>query len=153
MKWGMALRLLLLSVFLLQSLTGCSRDDPEAELMSAEQELVAALEAREAGRALALLHPDFIAHSPEQNRDWAKGMMRAMFIRHQKISILVLTSKRHIYPESPDRAISEGEIALVGAENILPESVNRIQVRLGWVRMDGDWKLLNITWSGQGRGL
>lgn len=154
MKWGAALRLLTLLIFVLQSLTGCRANDPEAALKSAEQALIAALEARDASRALEMLHPDFIARAPEQDRNWAKGAMRLMFVRHQKISIMVLTSARRIYPETPDRAMSEGEIALVGAENLLPESLDRIQVRLGWIKMDGEWKLLKLDWTdGVGRGL
>ncbi|MCL2022540.1 MAG: hypothetical protein FWG81_10890 [Betaproteobacteria bacterium] len=117
--------------------------------MAAEKELIVALEARDAGRALDLLHPDFVAGS--HDRDWARRTMLLLFNRHQKIGVMVLASKRHIHANAPERATSEGEIALIGADNILPDAANRLQVRLGWIMTDGQWKLLNLEWSdGQG---
>ncbi|MCL2075484.1 MAG: nuclear transport factor 2 family protein [Betaproteobacteria bacterium] len=146
------MHLWLLCAIVLQGLAGCGRDDPEAALVSAERELVAAIEAKDAGRALDLLHPDFVVGS--HDRDWARRTMLLMFNRHKKVGVMVLSSKRHIHTSVPDRATSEGEIALIGAENILPDAADRFQVRLGWVMVDGQWKLLNLEWfDGRGRGL
>jgi ketosteroid isomerase-like protein len=150
MESGTALRWLFLCILLFQVLAGCGKSDPEDALLSSEKELIAALEARDTKRALDLLHPDFVARAPDHDRDWARRMMTVMFNRHQKISVMALTSKRHIHPNAPDRATGEGEIAVVGADNILPEAANRFQVRLGWVRVGKQWKLLSLDWSGEG---
>jgi len=136
---------LLLLFFLLG---GCGRNDPEAALQATEKELIAALEARDVSRTLALFHPDFIGSAADYDRDWAKRTLLLLFTRHQKIGVVVFSSKRSIHPNAPERATSEGEIALIGADNILPDAANRYKVRLGWIMTDGKWKLLNLEWDG-----
>jgi hypothetical protein len=129
-------------------LSACSRDDPEAALNKATDTLEAALEARDSRRVLDLLHPDFAAQSPEEEgKAWAQRTMSLMFTRYRNVSVMVLGRTHHIDARLPDRATSEAEVALVGAEGLLPENARRYHVKLGWIREGDAWKLLRLEWK------
>jgi ketosteroid isomerase-like protein len=147
----LALRALCIFCFLsfaLCLLTACSRSDPQAALSEAADELQAALEAKDANRVLDLLHEDFAAQSPEEKgQEWARRTMTLAFTRYKNISIMVINQKNHINTQHPDRASSEAEVTLVGAEGLIPDSARRYHVQLGWIKVDEKWKLLRLEWK------
>jgi hypothetical protein len=57
---------------------------------------------------------------------------------------VVTNRANHINPRMPDRAISEGDVTLLGAENLLPGSATRYRVQLGWMREGKEWKLMHL---------
>jgi ketosteroid isomerase-like protein len=129
-------------------LSACSRSDPQAALNVAAGELQAALEARDANKALDLLHQDFVVESSVENgREWARKTMTLAFMRYKNVKIVALNQENRIDANLPDRAISTGDIALVGAEGMIPDNARRYRVQLGWIREGDQWKLLRLKWE------
>jgi hypothetical protein len=128
-------------------LGACGKDDPEAALDAAVTELQAALEAKAAGRVLDLLHPAFTARGADDGRDWAKRTMNLMFMRYRNISIVVPWRSNKLDPRVPDRAATEAEVTLLGAERLLPENVRHYRVRLAWGRDGTAWKVTRLEWD------
>jgi ketosteroid isomerase-like protein len=127
---------------------GCSRSDPQTALNAAVGEFQAALEARDADKALNLLHQDFVAEqSSENGREWAKKTMTLAFMRYKNVKIVVLNQDNRIDASLPDRAASTGNIALVGAEGVIPDDARHYRVQLGWIREGDQWKLLRLKWE------
>ncbi|MDR1889733.1 MAG: nuclear transport factor 2 family protein, partial [Zoogloeaceae bacterium] len=126
----------------------CSRTDPQAALNAAAGELQTALEARDVSKALDLLHQDFVTEQTTENgRDWAKRTMAMAFMRYRNVNIVVLKQTNRIDTNLPDRATSEGDITLIGAEGLIPDDARRYHVQLGWVKEGEKWKLLRLKWE------
>jgi hypothetical protein len=141
----MAFAILALSGLML--FAACSRSDPQAALDAAADELQAAVEAKSAGRVLDLLHPGFSARAPDEGREWAKSMMTMMFMRYKNVTIVVPYRDNRLDPRVGDRASTEAEVTLLGAEGLLPDKVSHYRVRLEWTLEDGKWKVTRMTWN------
>ncbi|MDR0770646.1 MAG: hypothetical protein LBE75_05560 [Burkholderiales bacterium] len=137
-------RLILLCVILL---VACGRSDPQAALEAAAKNLQAALENKDASAVMALLHPDFSAQRPEDDREWAKQMMTLMFLRYKNIRIIALTQNNRIDPQIASRAFTDAEIALTGAEGLIPDSARHYRAKLEWRLLDKQWKLIRLQWE------
>lgn len=129
-------------------LAACSRTSPQAALDAAAGELQTALEAKDSSKALDLLHEDFVSEqSAENGREWAQRTMTLAFLRYKNVNIVVLKQENHIDANLPDRATSVADIALIGAEGLIPDDARHYHIQLGWVK-DGDkWKLLRLKWE------
>ncbi|MDR2260641.1 MAG: hypothetical protein LBE06_06850 [Azoarcus sp.] len=125
----------------------CARDDPQAALDDAAGELQAALEAKAAERVLAVLHSGFGVPGADNGRDWARRTMTLMFMRHKNVTVAVLYRDNRRDPRVPDRAVTEAEVTLLGAENLLPERAAHYRVRLEWGLEAGAWKVTRLTWE------
>ncbi|GHT94925.1 hypothetical protein AGMMS49545_16990 [Betaproteobacteria bacterium] len=129
-------------------LTACSRPDPQAALNAAAGALQAALEAKDSRKALDLLHEDFVTEqSAENGREWAQRTMALAFLRYKNVNIMVLKQKTQIDANLPDRATSEAEIALIGAEGLIPDDARHYHIQLGWMKEGDQWKLLRLKWE------
>ena len=130
-------------------LAACARDDPRAALDAAAVEFQSALEAKATSRALALLHPDFTAPDIEDDgRKWAERTMTLMFMRYKNVTIAVPWRSNTLDAHIPDRAVTEAEATLLGAEGFLPENVRHYRVRLEWRReQGGGWKVARLEWK------
>ncbi|MCL2345661.1 MAG: hypothetical protein FWC58_07400 [Desulfobulbus sp.] len=128
-------------------LAACGRSDPQAALNTAARNLQTALENKDAGAVMALLHPDFTAQQPEDNREWAKRTMTLMFLRHKNIQIIALSQHSQIDPQVSSRAFTDAEVALTGAAGLIPDSAAHYRVRLEWSWLDQQWKLIRLQWE------
>ncbi|WP_152226866.1 hypothetical protein [Pseudomonas sp. SCB32] len=140
-------RKLFLSLFLLGFLlTGCGHDDPRVQLDAAVKQLQDSLEAKNSGAVMEQLHRDFRANG-EFDRNWARRTMTLMFLRHQQIRVIVLSSDNQLDPTYSSRGHTQAQIALTGADNLIPDSAGHYSVKLEWWR-DGDtWKLARLDWQ------
>ncbi|MDR0634578.1 MAG: hypothetical protein LBF91_06320 [Azoarcus sp.] len=138
-------RVSLFLVFFL--LAACAKDDPRAALDAAAGEFQAALEAKETGRVLDLLHPAFTVQGADDGRDWARRTMVSMFMRYKTVTIVVPWRRSELDSRVPDRAATEAEVTLLGAEGLLPESARHFRVRLEWGREGRAWKVTRLTWA------
>ena len=143
-QWRRFLVSLPLALFLLAA---CVKDDPLAALDAAAGELQAALETKETGRVLDLLHPAFTVQGADDGRDWARRTMAAMFLRYKKVTIIVPWRRSELDSRVPDRGATEAEVTLLGAEGLLPESARHLRVRLEWGREGRAWKVTRLTWT------
>ena len=125
---------------------GCGRDDPQAALEKAVQQLQENIEAKRTGDVLDQLHPQFIARQ-EFDRDWAKRTMTLLFMRHKNIQVLALSKDSRIDPTYRDKGRTDAQVALTGAEGLIPDSARHYSVKLEWWQEDGEWKLARLDWE------
>ncbi|MDR2244427.1 MAG: hypothetical protein LBE15_03335 [Burkholderiales bacterium] len=135
---------LLLCIFLIAA---CGRSDPQAALNAAVKNLQTSLEKKDTNAVMTLLHPDFSAQQPENNREWAKQTMTLMFLRYKNINVIALSQDSRIDSRIPSRAFTDANVALTGAEGLIPDRAQHYQVKLEWRLVDKDWKLIRLQWE------
>ncbi len=128
-------------------LVGCSKSDPQAKLDQAADELQAALEAKDTSRVLDMLHEHFTAQSPSNDKEWARRTMAAMFLSFKNIKIVAVNVQNRIDEKLPVRATSQGEVMVMGAEGLIPDSASRYRVEIEWREEGGEWKVIHIKWQ------
>ncbi|MDR1854177.1 MAG: hypothetical protein LBR05_04635 [Azoarcus sp.] len=142
-----ALRFVCLAV-LAPLFVACAKDDPQAALDAAASEFQAALEAKDKSRVLDLLHPNFTARDVDDDGvEWAKRTMTAAFLRYKNVTIVVPWRRNALDPNAPDRAATDAEATLVGADGMIPDDMRHYRVRLEWRRDKGDWKVARLEWE------
>jgi len=134
----------LLLIFAL--LAGCGRDDPQAALEAAVQQLQEHLQAKRRGAVLEQLHPQFAAQR-QHDRDWAKRSMSLLFLRHQNVRVIAFSKDSRIDPSYPEKGHTEARVALSGGAGLIPEQAAHYRVRLEWWRDAGEWKLARLNWE------
>lgn len=139
-------KLFLSLILLLVALTGCGREDPRVQLDAAVKQLQDNLEAKNSGAVMDQLHADFRANG-EFDRDWARRTMTLMFLRHQQVKVIVLSSDSQLDPTYSSRGRTQAQVALTGAENLIPDSAAHYSVKLEWWRDGDDWKLARLDWQ------
>ncbi len=127
-------------------LVGCGRDDPEAALQAAVESLQESIESKDTSRLMDLVHQEFSANQ-EADRDWARRTATFMFLRHRNVNVIALNSRSWIDPTYPDKGYSEAQVALTGAEALLPQRLGHYNARLEWWLADGKWQLARLNWD------
>ncbi|WXL26271.1 hypothetical protein WG219_01935 [Ectopseudomonas mendocina] len=128
-------------------LVGCGpKDDPLTALEAAVQQLQDNLEAKKTGDVLDQLHPQFSAQQ-NYDRDWAKRTMLMLFMRHKNVKVLALSKQSALDSTYRDRGHTEAQVALTGAEGLIPNSAGHYTVKLEWWLEDGEWKLARLNWD------
>jgi hypothetical protein len=128
------------------ALAGCGRDDPEAALQQAAEQLQATLENKQVGDLMELLHADFQAQR-QYDQEWARRTATLMFLRHRNVRVIALSQRSWVDPTYPDRGHTEAQVALTGAESLLPQQAGHYQVRLEWRQEQGEWQLARLEWN------
>lgn len=131
---------------LLMTLVGCGRDDPEAALQQAAEQLQATLENKQIGDLMELLHADFQAQR-QYDEEWARRTATLMFLRHRNVRVIALSQRSWVDPTYPDRGHTEAQVTLAGAESLLPQQAGHYQVRLEWRQEQGEWQLARLEWD------
>lgn len=140
-------RLVLSQLLVVLGLAGaCSRDDPQAALEAAVQQLQDSLEAKNAGAVMDLLDEKFRAQD-DLNREWAKRTMTLLFLRHANVKVVALSRTSRIDPNAPHVATTEAQVVLGGAQGLIPEQVAPYAVKLQWRRDGKHWKLFALEWQ------
>ncbi|GIZ10984.1 hypothetical protein [Pseudomonas sp. NCCP-436] len=140
----LALWPLLLTIALL--LGGCSRNDPQVALEAATQRLQENIEAKNTSAVMDQLHGEFLARQ-SLDREWARRTMTLLFLRHRNVRVIALSKSSWVDPVVSSRGHSEAQIALTGAEGLIPDSARHYAVRLEWWLEDGEWKLGRLDWE------
>lgn len=137
--------LVLVMPFLL--LTGCgAKDDPQASLEAAVQQLQDNLQAKDSGAVLEQLHPQFRAQQAFE-RDWARRTMALLFLRHKHVRVIALSKNSWIDPTYSEKGHTEAQVALTGAEGLIPDSARHYAVKLEWWREADEWQLARLRWE------
>ncbi|BAU77016.1 Hypothetical protein ppKF707_2022 [Metapseudomonas furukawaii] len=131
---------------LLAMLAGCGRDDPAAALDAAVQRLQDNLEAKKTAAVLEQLHPEFLARQ-QDDRDWARRTMTLLFLRHRNVAVLALSKASYLDPTYGEKGYTEAQVALTGAEGLIPDSARHYGVKLEWWWEGGEWKLARLDWK------
>ena len=127
-------------------LAGCGRDDPRTALESAAEALQGNIESRDTAALMAQLHPDFRANQ-RLDREWARRTAALMFLRHRNVKVLALSSDSWVDPGYRNRGHTEAQVALTGAQGLLPERAGHYRARLEWWLEDGEWLLARLDWD------
>lgn len=127
-------------------LVGCGREDSQAELEAAAKSLQDSLENKDNRELMSRIHPEFMANG-ELDGDWVKRTATLMFPRHRNVRVIALNHRSWIDSTYPDKGYSEAQVALTGAEGLLPQRVGHYNVQLEWWRTDGEWQLARLTWD------
>lgn len=135
-------------VGLLLVLAACSRSDPEQAVRAQVDALQQAIDARDAGAVEDLLAEDFIGNEGLDRRG-AKQLAAGVFLRHREIGARLGPVTVELRGEG--EAIARFSVlATGGSGGLLPEQGQVYQVQTGWRLQDGDWKLLNASWTPPG---
>lgn len=127
-------------------LAGCGRDDPQAALKAAAKALQEHIENKDTAGLLAQIHPDFRANR-NLDHEWVRRTTTLMFLRHRNVRVLALSSDSWIDPSYADKGHSEAQVALTGAQGLLPERAGHYNIRLEWWLEDGEWLLARLDWD------
>ncbi len=127
-------------------LVGCARDDPQAALVAAAKALQENIENKDSAALLAQIHPDFRANA-QYDREWVRRTATLMFLRHRNVQVLALSSDSWLDPSYAEKGYSEAQVALIGAQSLLPQSAGHYHVRLEWWLEDGEWLLARLAWE------
>ena len=128
-------------------MAGCgAKDDPQAALEAAVQRLQENLEAKKTGAVLEQLHPEFSAQQ-SFDRDWAKRTMTLLFLRHKNVQVIALSKTSWLDPTYGEKGHTEAQVALTGAEGLIPDSARHYSVKLEWWREGDEWKLARLAWE------
>ncbi len=127
-------------------ITGCSRSDPQVALEAAVQQLQDNLIAKRSSDVIDQLHPEFRAQQ-QSDREWAKRTMLGLFLRYQNVRVLALSKTSSIDPNVSSKGYTEAQVAVTGAEGLIPDSANAYSVKLEWWLEGDEWKLARIDWK------
>ncbi|MES2842975.1 MAG: hypothetical protein V4794_22090 [Pseudomonadota bacterium] len=133
-------------VALALTLSACGKDDPQAQLEAAVQQLQDNLEAKETGAVIDQLDAGFQAQTGF-DRDWARKTMTLMFLRYASVKVIALSRKSSIDPTAPQSGLTQAQVVVTGAQGLIPERAAPYEVRLEWRRISGVWKLSRLTWE------
>ncbi|MBN8263325.1 MAG: nuclear transport factor 2 family protein [Xanthomonadales bacterium] len=133
---------------LLLVVSACSRSDPEQAVRAQVDALQQAIDARDAGAVEDLLAEDFIGNEGMDRRG-AKQLAAGVFLRHREIGARFGPVTVELRGER--EAIARFSVLATGSSGgLLPEQGQVYQVQTGWRLQDGDWKLLNASWTPPG---
>ncbi len=140
------LRIALTTLLCAVLLAGCSKSDPQAELEAAVQRLQDNLESKRTSEVMEQLHPQFSANG-QYDRDWAKRTMVLMFLRHKQVRVLAISKSSEVDPTYSSKGHTRAEVALTGAEGLIPDSARHYSITLEWWREDDEWQLARLDWE------
>jgi hypothetical protein len=130
----------------LLTLGGCTRDSELQLLEKSVKQLQDNLEAKRIPAVLEQLHGDFRAQQ-DLDRQWAQRTMALLFLRHQQVRVIALSQRSQLDPTYPGRGQTRAEVALTGAEGLLPDSARHYRVTLEWWREGDHWQLARLDWE------
>ena len=136
----------LLLFSLLLALCGCRQEGPLERVQQNAAALQEALQKKDAGTVMDLLHDDCLAQD-QYRRDGAQRSMALYFLRHKKIGVSILNQESRLDSSYSDRAYSSAQVLLTGADNLLPDSARPYDLKLEWWLVDGDWQLARLAWE------
>lgn len=138
-----------IAVLLAIALGACGNDSPEQAVRQRIDALQAAIDARDAGDIQALLAEDFVGNDGIDKRG-AQQLAAAVFLRHRQVAAKVGPVSVELRGQA-DAVARFSVLATGGAGGLLPEQGQLYQVETGWRLVDGDWQLLNASWTPAGR--
>ncbi len=127
-------------------LSACGKDDPQARLEAAVQQLQDNLEAKDTSAVIDQLDTSFQAQDGF-DRDWARQTMTLMFLRYASVKVIAVTRKSSIDPTAPQSGLTQAQVLVTGAQGLIPERAAPYEVRLEWRYVSDDWKLTRLTWE------
>mgnify|MGYP006204184717 CR=1 FL=1 len=114
-------------------LAGCAKDDPQASLEAAVQQLQDHIEAKKKGAVMDMLHTRFRAQA-ELDREWADRTMTLLILRYPNVKVVAVTRRSQVDPATPLTGQTEAQVVLSGAQGLIPERVAPYAITMRWRR-------------------
>ena len=126
-------------------LAACAKDDPEQAVRQQVEAMQVAIDARDAGEVEDLLARDFVGNEG-MGRRAIRQLAAGGFLRHRGVAAKVgpVSVERR---GDTDAIARFSVLATGGSGGFLPESGQVYQVETGWRLVDGEWKLINASWT------
>lgn len=128
------------------SLLACHSQSPTDALDAAAQQLQDNLSNKRRAAVAEQLHQDF---SAEQGMDKkaAQQRMLLLFMRYKNINILMVNRSCQLDNSYHDRGHCSAQVAISGAQGLIPERADYYSVKSQW-QLDGkDWRLSKLSWD------
>jgi hypothetical protein len=127
-------------------LSSCGEDTPDEDrIQQAIDEIVKAVETNSLEIIEDYLHKDFSANG-EMDARQVKQLILAHKLRKQNIGINVLKNKTSLDEVYIDQAHSSLSVLMTGGGRLPNDGAYR-NVKLDWMKEDGDWKILRAEWK------
>lgn len=126
-------------------LSACAKDDPEQAVRLQVQAMQAAIDARNAGDVEDLLAQDFVGNDGMDRRA-IRRLAAGVFLRHKDVAAKLGPVSVELRGDR-DAIAHFSVLATGGSGGFFPESGQVYQVESGWRLVDGEWHLLNATWT------
>ncbi|MEN0107372.1 MAG: hypothetical protein AAGC84_13215 [Pseudomonas sp.] len=127
-------------------ISACTPSDPQAALEAAVQTLQDNLEAKRNSAVMEQLHPEFRAQQ-QYDSQWAQRTMLGLFLRYKNVRVTALSKTSTLDPTSSSKGYTEAQVAVTGAEGLIPDNANTYSVKLEWWLEGQEWKLARIDWK------
>ncbi len=137
-----ACTLLILSV----SLLACHSQSPAEALDAAAQLLQDNLSNKRSSAVAEQLHQNFSAQQG-MDKKAAQQQMLMLFMRFKNINILVVNRSCQLDNSYHDRGHCSAQVAISGAQGLIPERADYYKVTSQWQLNGKDWQLLTLAWD------
>ncbi len=128
------------------SLVACHSQSPVDALDAAAQRLQEGLSNKRSAAVAEQLHQDFSAQQG-MDKKAAQQQMLLLFMRFKNVNILVVNRSCQIDNSYYDRGHCSAQVAVSGAQGLIPERADYYKVESEWQFNGKDWQLLKLHWN------
>ena len=128
------------------SLLACHSQSPADALDAAAQRLQESLSNKRSAAAVEQLHQDFSAQQGLDKKA-AQQQMLLLFMRFKNVNILVVNLSCKRDNSYHDRGHCSAQVAVSGAQGLIPERADYYNVDSQWQLNGKDWQLLKLHWD------
>ena len=128
------------------SLLACHSQSPIDALDAAAQRLEKNLSNKRSSAVTEQLHQDFSAQQG-MDKKAAQQYMLLLFMRFKNVNILVINRTCQLDNSYRDRGHCSAQVAISGAQGLIPERADYYKVKSQWQFDDKDWQLIQLQWD------
>ena len=128
------------------SLLACHSQSPIDALDAAAQRLEENLSNKRNSAVTEQLHQDFSAQQG-MDKKAAQQQMILAFMRFKNINILVVNRSCQLDNSYRDRGHCSAQVAISGAQGLIPERADYYKVSSQWQLNGTDWQLIQLHWN------
>ncbi|WBE25386.1 hypothetical protein [Denitrificimonas caeni] len=128
------------------SLLACHSQSPIDALDAAAQSLEENLSSKRNSAVTEQLHQDFSAQQG-MDKKAAQQYMLLLFMRFKNVNILVINRTCQLDNSYRDRGHCSAQVAISGAQGLIPERADYYKVNSQWQLDDKDWQLVQLQWD------
>lgn len=128
------------------SLLACNSPSPADALDAAAQHLQDNLSNKHSSAVAKQLHQDFSAEQ-QMDKKAAQQRMLQLFLRFKNVNILVINRSCQLDNSYHDRGHCSAQVAISGAQGLIPERADYYKVKSQWQLNGKDWQLLELHWD------
>ena len=127
------------------SLLACHSQSPIDALDAAAQSLEENLSSKRNSAVTEQLHQDFSAQQG-MDKKAAQQYMLLLFMRFKNVNILVINRTCQLDNSYRDRGHCSAQVAISGAQGLIPERADYYTVNSQWQLNGDDWQLIKLEW-------